>query len=277
MEEMKLFKFEGNKVRTLKINDEPYFVGKDVAEILGYALPTKAIQDHVDKEDQRSEIVNKSQFFQNGTGFMNVDLITESGVYSLIFSSKMPNAKRFKHWVTSEVLPAIRKHGAYMTDQKAFDVVNNKDGLASLLQQAADQLKQKDIRIEEVETENKNLSIQLEESNKKANYLDLILGDPTPILITQIANDYGYSAVSFNRLLKKLRIQRRVNGQWILYRTYMGKGYTTTKNADYTDRHGNFKTKIYTVWTQKGRRFIYDVLKKNEILPLIEREEPLEV
>ena len=164
-----------------------------------------------------------------------------------------------------------------MTDEKAFDVVNNKDGLASLLQQAADQLRAKDIQIEEVEKENKNLSIQLEESNKKANYLDLILGDPTPILITQIANDYGYSAVSFNRLLKKLRIQRRVNGQWILYRTYMGKGYTTTKNADYTDRHGNFKTKIYTVWTQKGRRFIYDVLKKNEILPLIEREEPLEV
>lgn len=129
----------------------------------------------------------------------------------------------------------------------------------------------------QLKIENKNLSIQLEESNKKANYLDLILGDPTPILITQIANDYGYSAVSFNRLLKKLRIQRRVNGQWILYRTYMGKGYTTTKNADYTDRHGNFKTKIYTVWTQKGRRFIYDVLKKNEILPLIEREEPLEV
>lgn len=277
MEEMKLFKFEGNKVRTLKINDEPYFVGKDVAEILGYALPTKAIQDHVDKEDQRSEIVNKSQFFQNGTGFMNVDLITESGVYSLIFSSKLPKAKKFKHWVTSEVLPAIREHGAYMTDEKAFDVVNNKDGLASLLQQAADQLRAKDIQIEEVEKENKNLSIQLEESNKKANYLDLILGDPTPILITQIANDYGYSAVSFNRLLKKLRIQRRVNGQWILYRTYMGKGYTTTKNADYTDRHGNFKTKIYTVWTQKGRRFIYDVLKKNEILPLIEREEPLEV
>lgn len=129
----------------------------------------------------------------------------------------------------------------------------------------------------QLKIENKNLSIQLEESNKKANYLDLILGDPTPILITQIANDYGYSAVSFNRLLKKLRIQRRVNGQWILYRTYMGKGYTTTKNADYTDHHGNLKTKIYTVWTQKGRRFIYDILKKNDVLPLIECEEPLDI
>lgn len=271
MDKLQLFKFEGNEVRTLKIDDKPYFVGKDVAKILDYKNTKDALAKHVDVEDKLgSQIATSGQRRE-------MTIINESGLYSLILSSKMPNARKFKRWVTSEVLPAIREHGAYMTDEKAFDVVNNKDGLASLLQQAADQLRAKDIQIEEVEKENKNLSIQLEESNKKANYLDLILGDPTPILITQIANDYGYSAVSFNRLLKKLRIQRRVNGQWILYRTYMGKGYTTTKNADYTDRHGNFKTKIYTVWTQKGRRFIYDVLKKNEILPLIEREEPLEV
>lgn len=271
MNNLQLFNFEGNEVRTLKINDEPYFVGNDVAKILGYSNYRKAVFEHVDDEDKlRTQIRYAGQNRE-------VTVINESGLYSLILSSKMPNARKFKRWVTSEVLPAIRKHGAYMTDEKAFDVVNNKDGLADLLQQAADQLKQKDIRIEEVEKENKNLTIQLEESNKKANYLDLILGDPTPILITQIANDYGYSAVSFNKLLNKLRIQRRVNGQWILYRTYMGKGYTTTKNADYTDRHGNLKTKIYTVWTQKGRRFIYDILKKNDVLPLIECEEPLDI
>lgn len=128
-------------------------------------------------------------------------------------------------------------------------------------------------RIEQLKLENKNLNIQLEESNKKASYLDLILGDPTPILITQIANDYGYSAVAFNRLLKKLKVQRRVNGQWILYRAFMGKGYTSTKSKTYEDHHGKLRTKIYTVWTQKGRRFIYDILKKNGILPLIERED----
>lgn len=129
------------------------------------------------------------------------------------------------------------------------------------------------VRIEQLKLENKNLNIQLEESNKKASYLDLILGDPTPILITQIANDYGYSAVTFNRLLKKLKVQRRVNGQWILYRAFMGKGYTSTKSKTYEDHHGKLRTKIYTVWTQKGRRFIYDILKKNGILPLIERED----
>lgn len=266
MDNLQLFNFEGNKVRVLKTGEEPKFVGKDVATILGYSNPQKALRDHVDQEDRT---VNE-MFTVNGTAPI---LINESGLYSLILSSKMPNAKKFKHWVTSEVLPAIRKHGAYMTDEKAFNIVHNKNGLADLLQQAADQLKQKDIRIEEVEAENKNLTIQLEESNKKASYLDLILGDPTPILITQIANDYGYSAVAFNRLLKKLKVQRRVNGQWILYRAFMGKGYTSTKSKTYEDHHGKLRTKIYTVWTQKGRRFIYDILKKNGILPLIERED----
>lgn len=271
MKRLELFNFEQSQVRTLLINDEPYFVGKDVAQILGYKYPADAVRNIVPETFKGVEEISTPG------GKQKIVVISEAGMYKLAFQSKKPNAERFTNWIAAEVLPAIRKHGAYMTDAKAFDVVNNKDGLADLLQQAADQLKEKDIRIEEVEKENKNLTIQLEESNKKANYLDLILGDPTPILITQIANDYGYSAVSFNKLLNKLRIQRRVNGQWILYRTYMGKGYTTTKNADYTDRHGNLKTKIYTVWTQKGRRFIYDILKKNDVLPLIECEEPLDI
>lgn len=269
MDNLQLFNFEGNEVRTLKINDEPYFVGKDVASILGYSNTRDALNKHVDSEDKNTVAIHDGIT----RGNPNQVVINESGLYSLILSSKMPNAKRFKHWVTSEVLPAIRKHGAYMTDEKAFNVVHNKNGLADLLQQAADQLKQKDIRIEEVEAENKNLSIQLEESNKKASYLDLILGDPTPIVTTQIANDYGYSAIAFNRLLKKLRVQRRVNGQWILYKPFMGKGYTSTKSKPYEDHRGKLRIKIYTVWTQKGRRFIYDILKKNGILPLIERED----
>ncbi|NRO47734.1 hypothetical protein IMAU30132_00084 [Lactobacillus helveticus] len=170
---LQLFDFEGNQVRTLEIKNEPWFVGKDVAEILGYKLPTKAIQDHVDAEDKRSEIVKASQIFQNGKGYVNVDLIKESGVYSLIFSSQMSNAKKFKRWVTSEVLPAIRKHGAYMTDEKAFDVIHNKNGLADLLQQAADQLKQKDIQIEEMKP--------------KALFADSVATSNSTILIGELA------------------------------------------------------------------------------------------
>lgn len=269
MSNLQLFNFEGNRVRTLKINDEPYFVGKDVASILGYSNTRDALNKHVDSEDKNTVAIHDGIT----RGNPNQVVINESGLYSLILSSKMPNAKRFKRWVTSEVLPAIRKHGAYMTDQKAFDVVHNKNGLADLLQQAADQLKQKDIRIEEVEAENKNLSIQLEESNKKADYLDVILGTPDALAISQIAADYGYGAVSFNRLLHKVGIQHRVNGQWILYRAYMGKNYVTTKPFVYKDHKGNDRTSLSTYWTQAGRKLIYDVLKDNDILPLIERDD----
>lgn len=125
----------------------------------------------------------------------------------------------------------------------------------------------------QLKLENKNLSIQLEESNKKADYLDVILGTPDVLAISQIAADYGYGAVSFNRLLHKVGIQHRVNGQWILYRAYMGKNYVTTKPFIYKDHKGNNRTSLSTYWTQAGRKLIYDVLKENEILPLIERDD----
>lgn len=187
MNNLQLFDFEGNKVRTLKINDEPYLVGNDVAKILGYSNYRNAVVDHVDDEDKlRTQIKYAGQNRE-------VTVINESGLYSLILSSKMPNAKKFKHWVTSEVLPAIRKHGAYMTDEKAFDVVNNKDGLASLLQQAADQLRQKDIQIEEM--------------RPKALFADAITASETSILVGEMAKILKNGGVNTgqNRFFKWLR------------------------------------------------------------------------
>lgn len=128
-------------------------------------------------------------------------------------------------------------------------------------------------RIKQLKLENKNLSIQLEESNKKADYLDVILGTPDALAISQIAADYGYGAVTFNKLLHKVGIQHRVNGQWILYRAYMGKNYVTTKPFVYKDHKGNDRTSLSTYWTQAGRKLIYDVLKDNDISPLIERDD----
>lgn len=187
MNNLQLFDFEGNKVRTLKINDEPYLVGNDVAKILGYSNYRNAVVDHVDDEDKlRTQIKYAGQNRE-------VTVINESGLYSLILSSKMPNAKKFKHWVTSEVLPAIRKHGAYMTDEKAFDVVNNKDGLASLLQQAADQLRQKDIQIEEMKP--------------KAMLADAITASETSILVGEMAKILKKNGIDTgqNRFFKWLR------------------------------------------------------------------------
>ena len=190
---LQLFNFEGNNVRTLEIDEEVYFVGKDVAKVLGYARLQKAVNDHVNPEDKIEKIVNISQSSQNRTKPEMTLLITESGVYSLIFNSKMPNAKRFKRWVTSEVLPAIRKHGAYMTDEKAFDVVHNKNGLADLLQQAADQLKQKDIQIEKMKP--------------KAMLADAITASETSILVGEMAKILKKNGINTgqNRFFKWLR------------------------------------------------------------------------
>lgn len=137
MSDLQIFNFNNKEIRTLAIEGEPYFVGKGVAEVLGYTKARNAIASHVDDDDKKEAPI---QGALGGTQSMIV--INESGLYSLILSSKLPTAKKFKHWVTSEVLPSIRKHGAYMTDQKAAAIVTDKGSLADLLQQAADQLKE---------------------------------------------------------------------------------------------------------------------------------------
>lgn len=187
MKDLQLFEFENQKVRTLKIDDEPYFVGKDVADILGYKNGSRDINNHVDDEDKLKYQISTAGQKREQT------LVNESGLYSLILSSKMPNARKFKRWVTNEVLPTIRKHGAYMTDEKAFDVVNNKDGLASLLQQAADQLRQKDIQIEEMKP--------------KALFADAITASETSILVGEMAKILKNGGVNTgqNRFFKWLR------------------------------------------------------------------------
>ena len=259
MNELQNFNFSGQDVRIITINDEPWFVGKDVADILGYSNSRKALSDHVDDEDKG---VTKSDTLG---GNQNITIINESGLYSLILKSKKPEAKQFKRWVTSDVLPTIRKHGAYMTDKKAQDVLHG-NGLADLLIQAGEQIKS-------LEFDKQQLQVELEEVREKTTYLDLILESPDDILTTQIAQDYGYSAVSFNRILHDLRIQRKVNKQWVLYSKYMGKGYIGSRTRDFVDSKGIARTSITTTWKQKGRKFLYEVLKKNGYLPLVERDD----
>ncbi|MGK9479727.1 phage antirepressor, partial [Melissococcus plutonius] len=162
-----IFNFEQNEVRTILLNDEPYFVGRDVAEILGYKNGSRDINRHVDDEDRQN--------YQNGTfeSPRGLTIINESGLYSLILGSKLQTAKKFKHWVTSEVLPSIRKNGMYMTDEKAYNVVTNPNSLADLLQQASDQLKQKDLVIQELKP--------------KALFADSVSASHTSILVGELA------------------------------------------------------------------------------------------
>lgn len=128
-----------------------------------------------------------------------------------------------------------------------------------------------DKKIKLLENENENLLIELEEANKNADYLDLILQTKDSLTITQIAQDYGISARKMNQLLKQERIQRIVNGQWVLYAKYLAKGYVSSRTFDYTGKDGKVHSAVTTVWTQLGRRFLYDRLKAIGILPIIEQ------
>ena len=245
-----IFNFHGQEVRTMTIDDEPWFVGKDVADILGYSKARNAIALHVDEEDALK------QGILTGGGIQEMLLINESGLYSLILSSKLPQAKEFKKWVTSEVLPAIRKHGGYLTDSMIEQALLNPDTIIRL---ATDLKNERE--------KNSRLEIELEQAHEQARYLDLIIESKSAVVITQIAADYGMSAMKFNQLLNNLGIQHKVNNQWILYRKYMAKGYTDSKTIEISGR-----VRMQTVWTQKGRLFLYELLKKHGILPLIEQE-----
>ena len=259
MNELKIFENEQfGSIRTVEIDSTPYFVGKDVAEILGYTNPSKALDDHVDDEDKLN---NKSL---SSLGQRGGWLINESGLYSLILSSKLPKAKEFKRWVTSEVLPAIRKHGVYAVDE----VLENPDMLISALQ-ALKEEKAKAKRLSETIAVQEQ---QISELKPKASYYDVVLNCKDLVSVTEIAKDYGKSGKWLNEKLHELGIQFKQGGKiWLLYQKYAQRGYTSTKTQTYNGNDGEVHTKVHTYWTQKGRLFIYDKLKAEGILPIMEK------
>lgn len=254
--EIQTFNFENQQVRTIEIENEPYFVGKDVAEILGYAKPLNALAKHVDEDDSLKRGLTDSLGRMQQT-----ILINESGLYSLILSSKLPNAKKFKRWVTSEVLPAIRKHGGYLTEQKLEEALLNPDTLINL----ATQLKQ--------EREGRLIAEQrVNELTPKASYYDKVLSNKALVTITVIAKDYGMSGKAMNALLHELGVQYKQGTTWLLYARYQKNGWTHSETVMITDKDGNEKAVLNTKWTQKGRLGLYELLKRKGYLPVIERE-----
>lgn len=252
---------EFGSIRTMTIDGEPWFVGKDVTSILGYTNPSKAILDHVDADDKLNNETLSSLGQRGGW------LINESGLYSLILSSKLPTAKRFKKWVTSEVLPSIRKHGAYLTEQKMDELIADPDMIIKL----ATQLKESRKRNKALIAENSYQKQVIADFEPVKQYVDTILESKGTLATTQIAADYGMSAVQLNRILKEEGIQWNVNGQWILRKPHMGKGYTDSKTISFCHSDGRPDTKVRTVWTQKGRLMIHEVLTKRGIKALMDR------
>ncbi|MCY1585623.1 phage antirepressor [Staphylococcus pettenkoferi] len=243
MQDLQIFNFEELPVRTLTVNEEPFFVGKDVAGILGYSNTRDALYRHVDGEDK--DVVKLDTL----GGKQSQTIINESGLYSLIFSSKLESAKRFKRWVTSEVLPAIRKHGIYATDSVIEQTIQNPDYIITVLTEYKKEKEQ-------------NLLLQQEigELKPKADYVDEILKSTGTLATTQIAADYGISAQKLNKLLHEARLQRKVNKQWVLYSEHMGKSYTESDTIPIVRSDGREDTVLQTRWTQKGRLKIHEVM-----------------
>jgi prophage antirepressor-like protein len=253
MNEPQPFDFHGAQIRTVLVENEPYFVGKDVAGVLGYSQTAKAIREHVDEDDKGVSILDTPGGEQSFT------IINESGLYSLILSSKLSAAKEFKRWVTHEVLPSIRKHGAYMTDAKLEEALLNPDTIITLATQLKDE-----------RTKRLTAEQRVGELQPKADYYDKILANKSLITTTAIAKNYGMSARALNKKLHELKIQFNQSGSWFLYSKYQDAGYTHTEMIEV---EGSNHTHPQTKWTQKGHLFIYQTLKKDGVLPMIEQKQ----
>ena len=210
--EIQMFKNECfGEVRTMVINDEPWFVGKDVAEVLGYVFPRRALYNHVDEEDKTTVLIqHPGSNYKSKTMFIN-----ESGLYSRILSSKLQQAKEFKRWVTSEVLPQIRKTGAYLTQDFCMRVLNAEGTVTT----------------------------------------------------TQIAQDYGMTAHDLNQILVDMKLVYPCGGQLVLYARYKRRGYAKSETELYARYDGKAGARMVTRWTQTGRMWLYETLKKKGIRP----------
>lgn len=236
--------------------DEPLFVAKDVAEWIEYDV--SSVNKMLDKIDEDEKLVGT--LFRSGQN-REAWFLTENGLYEVLMQSRKPLAKEFKKKV-KEILKSIRKHGLYAID----DLLENPDMAIAALQKLKEE-RQLRLKAQE-EVAQKNQIIQ--ELQPKATYYDLVLQNKSLVAISVIAKDYGMSAKKLNKILHELKIQFKQGETWLLYQKYAGKGYTQSKthtiDADYS--------KMHTYWTQKGRLFLYDLLKnKKGILPLIEQKD----
>ena len=262
-------------IRTAGTPEVPLFCLADVCKALELqsSAVMRRLEDGVISSHPISDNLGRQQL---------ANFVTEDGLYDVILDSRKPEAKVFRKWVTSEVLPTIRKTGGYIATN---GTMTDEEIMARALMVAQNTITRRDEQIRVMEAENhmqseinrylseendgqKKLIAQMQKGN---DYLNTILASPGTLATTQVAADYGMSAIAFNKKLNEMRIQHKVNGQWILYSDFMGKGYVHSRTISFTRRDGRPDTKLCTVWTQRGRLFLYDALKEVGILPQIER------
>lgn len=257
MNELRIFQNTqfGNVRVAISENNEPMFVGVDVATVLGYENPQKAIRNHVGEEDRGycklSDIQGVNETLPPHMKAANLLTINESGVYSLIMRSNLPTAKQFKRWVTSEVLPSIRKHGAYMTGETLAQMLQNPDRLIDLL-----------TALKSERERNTVLSLNIEVLQPKAKYFDTVLRSSKLIATNAIAAELGISARKLNSFLCESGIQYKQGDLYFLYSDLRGKGLEGYKTFTRTDPDtGETKTAKHMYWTEKGAFFIIDLYR----------------
>ena len=217
------------QVRTMtNERGETFFVGKDVAEALGYKNTRKALLDHVENEDREDGVTIRDAIGRP----QNIVVINESGLYSLVLSSKLEQAKVFKRWVTSEVLPLIRQTGTYSLHRKQIETLHH----------------------------------QIEALEPKAEYCDEVLDSVSCLTTTQIAKELSMTVSDLTRLLEHRKVMYKQSGQWMLYADYARKGYAKSRTTTRRDIEGDVHTYTRLVWTEEGRRFIHRLCHDEEVM-----------
>ena len=241
---------EFGQIRTMTLPDgQVGFVGKDVAEVLGYSKPLNAIAMHVDKDDSLKWGLTDSLGRTQQTIFIN-----ESGLYSLILSSKLPKAREFKHWVTSEVLPQIRKTGGYIP-------VNKEDNEKTILCKALMILKK---TIEDQQLELAEQDMEIARLTPRARYAEEVLQSPTCYTMTQVAKSLSMTVQQLQHFLQQMRIiYRSQSGCWMLYADHLKKGYEAYRTKKGENLFGDVLwTDTYLVWTERGKEFIHSLFNE---------------
>ena len=233
---------EFGKVRTMQdAEGEPLFCAKDVAVALGYGNSREALRKHVEQED-----VTKRDTPTAG-GTQQMQYVNESGLYALILGSKLDSARRFKHWVTSEVLPAIRRQGGYM--------VARADESDEVIMARA-------LQIMQATLERRDREIAL--LKPRAEYADHVLDSIACLTVTQIAKELSMTGHELNRILCERGIQYPQSGQYLLYAKYARRGYAQNRTHEWRNTMGELVTRTYLVWTEAGREFIHQLVQGAE-------------
>lgn len=259
MGELKVWNYNNSKVRTVTVNNEPWWVLTDVCKV----LEISHIKDTVNRLD--SDEVGQTEVIDKLGRKQIAYIINESGLYSAILRSDKPQAKPFRKWVTSEVLPSIRKTGMYATDE----LLNNPD-LAIKAFTALKEEREKNKLLTEENAKKQNL---LNEISPKAEFAEHLIDDGRLITATEIAKDYGMTSRQLNSLLNEFKIQFKVNGRWVLHKQYADKDYAQTVSC--FDRYSGAERRSLK-WTYKGKQFLYDFLKEKGLKPLANRSKDID-